>query len=70
MIHFFLLFLVLDALGKPPAGLLSGKIAWLGDYDECIGITAEEFNGEYCLAKFYVTSLTNPVRMIFMFRIS
>ncbi|CAG2227511.1 unnamed protein product [Mytilus edulis] len=52
---------MLDALGKPPAGLLSGKIAWLGDYDECIGISAEEFNGEYCLAKFYVTSLTNPV---------
>ncbi|XP_076092316.1 O-acyltransferase like protein-like [Mytilus galloprovincialis] len=52
---------MLDALGKPPAGLLSGKIAWLGDYDECIGISAEEFNGEYCLAKFYVTSLTNPL---------
>ncbi|XP_052090752.1 nose resistant to fluoxetine protein 6-like [Mytilus californianus] len=28
---------MLDALGKPPAGLLGGQFAWLGDYDECIG---------------------------------
>ncbi|XP_076093222.1 O-acyltransferase like protein-like [Mytilus galloprovincialis] len=52
---------MLDALGKPPAGLLRGKFAWLGDYDECIGIEAEEFHGEYCLAKFYVASISNPL---------
>ncbi|XP_052094567.1 O-acyltransferase like protein-like isoform X5 [Mytilus californianus] len=52
---------MLDALGKPPAGLLGGKFAWLGDYDECIGITADEFHGEYCLAKFYVASISNPL---------
>ncbi|CAC5380350.1 unnamed protein product [Mytilus coruscus] len=52
---------MLDALGKPPAGLLGGKFAWIGDYDECIGIAAEEFHGEYCLAKFYVASISNPL---------
>lgn len=62
LVHFQFYFSVLDALGKPPAGLLRGKFAWLGDYDECIGIEAEEFHGEYCLAKFYVASISNPVR--------
>ncbi|CAC5380351.1 unnamed protein product [Mytilus coruscus] len=52
---------MLDALGKPPAGLLGGKFAWIGDYDECIGIAADEFHGEYCLAKFYVASISNPL---------
>lgn len=48
---------VLDALGKPPAGLLQGNPWWFGSRDECAAIVPsvdskgrERFGGRYCLA--------------------
>ncbi|XP_071495249.1 uncharacterized protein [Diadema antillarum] len=35
----------LDAFGKPTPGMLVGNTAWIGHFDECMGIT----NFKYCL---------------------
>lgn len=55
----FLLFVVVDAAGKFPSGLLLGNAQWIGTYGECIGTSSEKsksqklYNstvlGEYCL---------------------
>ncbi|XP_071491470.1 nose resistant to fluoxetine protein 6-like [Diadema antillarum] len=42
---------VLDATGKPQAGILVGNWAWLGHFDECMGISGFK----YCAAYFQVT---------------
>ncbi|CAC5408229.1 unnamed protein product [Mytilus coruscus] len=47
---------MIDAAGKPVAGLMSMKLKWRGDYDECVGVSAVshiskppyKFNGKYC----------------------
>ena len=39
-----------DATGKPGAGIYSGNLVWLGNYDEC---QAQE-NGLYCLVALHV----------------
>ncbi|XP_063424817.1 uncharacterized protein LOC134708308 [Mytilus trossulus] len=42
---------MVDAAGKPEAGLMSMKLKWRGDYDECVGVRAVsqyKFNGKYC----------------------
>ncbi|KAK8764715.1 hypothetical protein V5799_032676, partial [Amblyomma americanum] len=50
-------FKFLDAMGRPPAGLLAGSTGALGAYDECLAISvpggdeptsAEAFRGQYC----------------------
>ena len=58
----FFFILVIDAVGKLPAGLINGDILWVGDYDECVNITAtvyvgpnqteptHPFKGRYCKA--------------------
>ena len=52
---------VLDAMGKPPSGLLNGAVKWLGSYDECLAVEATvnisgeitlPFKGQYCSATF------------------
>ena len=58
----FSLFLVVDAMGKPPSELLNYQLIWLGSYDECIAIRAQvnntggqltnPFKGRYCAAAF------------------
>jgi len=47
-------FLVVDAWGKIPEGILSGHINFLGDFDECLAVRsplqeANPFRGKYCL---------------------
>ena len=39
-----------DATGKPGAGLYSGNLVWLGNYDEC----QAQDEGLYCLANIRV----------------
>lgn len=34
-------YLVIDAWGKPPTGLLRGNLAWPGEMNECIRIRAD-----------------------------
>ena len=55
------IFSVIDAIGKPPSGLLSYKLLWLGDYDECVkieatvnrsGVVTVPYKGRYCKASF------------------
>ena len=47
---------------KPPDGLMTGKTTFLGDYDECLDVQADdEFKGQYCLATIFVTNIDNPV---------
>jgi hypothetical protein len=41
---------ILDAYGKPPAGILQGNVLWLGDYKECLNTTNEVigWSSKYC----------------------
>lgn len=58
-ILFSLLISVLDASAKIPSGLLRGNVNQLGDFDQCLGISARvkvdskktiKIQGKYCLA--------------------
>lgn len=50
---------MLDSSAKIPSGLLRGNVNQLGDFDQCLGITARvkvddtaiKVQGKYCLAK-------------------
>ena len=43
--------LVVDSFGKSPPGFLKqeGAYFWAGDYNECVKITSENWNGKYCV---------------------
>ena len=52
---------MVDAIGKPPSGLLDYRLLWLGDYDECVkieatvnrsGVVTVPYKGRYCKASF------------------
>ncbi|KAL3870700.1 hypothetical protein ACJMK2_038744 [Sinanodonta woodiana] len=51
----------LDAIGKPPSGILDGHTIWLGSYDECVDANvlnnATQFRGQYCLADISMTGI-------------
>ncbi|KAL3870698.1 hypothetical protein ACJMK2_038742 [Sinanodonta woodiana] len=51
----------LDAIGKPPSGILDGHTVWLGSYDECVDANvlnnATQFRGQYCLADIPMTGI-------------
>ena len=62
---------VVDAIGKPPSGLLDGNFKWLGNFDECIAIKAMvnnsgaisfPYEGRYCLSSFKIKQLPPVVR--------
>jgi len=36
---------MIDAAGKPSAGIETGNFVWIGSYDECVNITATVFTG-------------------------
>ncbi|XP_023222900.1 nose resistant to fluoxetine protein 6-like [Centruroides sculpturatus] len=49
---------MIDAMGKPTAGLLEGVVASLGSYDECLDIEVERprktpIRGQYCLLEMW-----------------
>lgn len=41
-----------DASAKMSSGILNGNVNRYGDYDQCLGVVAEneEYRGKYCLA--------------------
>ncbi|XP_052221322.1 nose resistant to fluoxetine protein 6-like isoform X1 [Dreissena polymorpha] len=56
---------MIDAIGKPPSGILDFNLKWLGNYDECLetevsvldnstGLVSEPFEPQYCQASFYL----------------
>ena len=49
------LFLDIDALGKPGAGITDGNVQWLGSYDQCRGIKKTYIKNE--------TKLEHPVHV-------
>ncbi|CAG2252383.1 unnamed protein product [Mytilus edulis] len=59
---------MVDAAGKPEAGLMSMKLKWRGDYDECVGVRAVsqyKFNGKYCLVSVGYGKLPiNPITQL------
>ncbi|XP_078664426.1 nose resistant to fluoxetine protein 6-like isoform X2 [Branchiostoma floridae x Branchiostoma belcheri] len=58
---------MLDACGKPPSGILTGNLNWLGSYSQCAKVTTEEynitFNGKYFLAQLVLTEQTNQTKI-------
>ncbi|XP_077546363.1 uncharacterized protein LOC144159006 [Haemaphysalis longicornis] len=63
-------FKFLDAMGRPPAGMLAGSSGALGMYDECLAISVpsgdgpdspEAFRGQYCTL--YVKPTLNDRRL-------
>jgi hypothetical protein len=44
---------VLDSNGHLPAGILSGTITALGDYDQCLSVHSSQYDiyGKYCFLK-------------------
>ncbi|KAL5012135.1 hypothetical protein ScPMuIL_010686 [Solemya velum] len=73
---------MVDAMGKPPSGIMELKLVWLGDYDECLRVTAvlsemvddkpretHPFTGQYCTATFPIgntTDTSNPLMFMGM----
>ena len=58
---------MLDATGKPGAGLMNGGFLFLGDFDECQEVKANysspkpaEFRGQYCLAQYGASLVRLP----------
>ncbi len=59
ILHLFLFFVVFDATGKIPSGILLGNAQWLGTYGECVGVSSKQsktqlphnrtIQGQYCL---------------------
>ena len=52
---------MVDAIGKPPSGILGGNLKWLGSFDECVDVRAAinqsgkityPWKGQYCTAHF------------------
>lgn len=46
---------MVDAMGKPQAGVLQGRVALYGMYDQCLAIRHDEglFQGRYCMVHYY-----------------
>ncbi|KAK6195851.1 hypothetical protein SNE40_001194 [Patella caerulea] len=58
---------MLDAFGKPDAGILRGATNWLGDYEECLAVVAINkteyaggFNGKYCFGSLAKSNTKPP----------
>lgn len=61
---------MVDATGKPGAGILSGRFMFLGDFDECRAVQAdyssspvETFTGQYCLGNYKTKLLPMPTQL-------
>ncbi|KAM3719125.1 Nose resistant to fluoxetine protein [Dirofilaria immitis] len=64
------IFNVLDAMGKIPAGVLSGNNLWIGSWSACRRISIvknrqqQRWSGQYCLASFQPYSFADPFKNI------
>ncbi|KAM7304797.1 hypothetical protein ISCGN_014697 [Ixodes scapularis] len=54
---------MLDSIGRPPAGMMSGRLADYGAYDQCLAMRHPQmaFQGKYCLLNFKAPRLTPRV---------
>ncbi|CAN8019734.1 unnamed protein product [Ixodes persulcatus] len=54
---------MLDSIGRPPAGIMSGRLADYGAYDQCLAMRHPQmaFQGKYCLLNFKAQRLTPRV---------
>ena len=65
-------FSVIDATGKPEAGILDGSLRWLGSYDECKRISyhnetmALNIKGKYSILQIPFGTSANAVGIIIM----
>lgn len=50
-----------DSIGKPTSGIMQAGFSFLGLYSECIDITNNLFNGQYCLATINLPKTTNRI---------
>ncbi|EJW87302.1 hypothetical protein WUBG_01784, partial [Wuchereria bancrofti] len=68
--HHRWIFNVLDAMGKVPAGILSGNNLWIGSWSTCRRISViknrqqQKWSGQYCLASFQPYSSADPFKNI------
>ncbi|CAG9536777.1 unnamed protein product [Cercopithifilaria johnstoni] len=64
------IFNVMDAMGKVPAGILSGNNLWIGSWSACRRISVvknrqqQKWSGQYCLATFQPYSSADPFKSI------
>ena len=67
-----LYFSVIDATGKPEAGILDGSLRWLGSYDECKRISyhnetmALNIKGKYSILQIPFGTSVNAVGFVIM----
>ena len=50
-----------DSIGKPQSGIMQAGFSFLGLYSECIEITNDHFDGQYCLATINLPATTNQM---------
>lgn len=48
-----------DSIGKPSSGIMENSFSFLGLYSECLDITNDLFNGQYCLATISLPAATH-----------
>lgn len=67
------IFAVIDAWGKIPAGILSGNLYSLGQFDECLAVQHElqaadasssTIRTQYCLAEMYTKTVGMPATRV------
>jgi len=84
-IYFPLSSIVIDAWGKPGSGILTGNLAWLGDFDECQNIVSyynssytsgssfslmpESFEGQYCSIQVKHLGQFNILKLVAVFNL-
>ena len=58
---------VIDAMGKPPSGILDVDLVWPGQYDECVNISTRynstTYGGDVFLmkGKYFLSQLYSPL---------
>lgn len=54
---------MLDAMGRPPAGMMSGRLADYGAYDQCLAVRHPQnaFQGKYCMIHMPTTMKIGPL---------
>lgn len=50
-----------DSIGKPTSGIMENSFSFLGLYSECLDITNDLFNGQYCLATISLPAATHQM---------
>ncbi|CAN8019736.1 unnamed protein product, partial [Ixodes persulcatus] len=59
---------VIDASGKPPSGLLYGRLADYGNYEECLDVKHPQnsFQGQYCMLHLEANGKITPLMNMYV----